>query len=238
MAKLPILYKIQTIDSRLLALKKAEEQIGTDPNRIALTELITQSEQRLGVLREEQQRVSLEQKRIELELKTCQERRKSEETKLYSGSVTASRELELLQQKIAESAKSQAKQEEMLLHLMEREEELTQEIGENEKRLELARKDLATLEMELKQRQMELAMETEDLRAEQEELLPQIPADWLARYHRIAGSHNGVAVARLKQESCGACHISQSQSQIQKVKRGDDQLLFCENCGRILYYGD
>lgn len=221
-----------------MALKKTVEQIETDPNRTALTTLIAQTERILEGLREELRGVAKEQKRLDLELKTGEERRKSEEAKLYSGSVTASRELELLQQKIAEYSRSQAKQEEMLLQLMEREDELTREIGENENRLELARKELATLQMELKQRQMELAMETEDLKAEQEELLSQIPPDWLARYRRIAGSHNGLAVARLKQDSCGVCHISQSQSQIQKVKRGDDQLLFCENCGRILYYGD
>ena len=56
----------------------------------------------------------------------------------------------------------------------------------------------------------------------------------LQAYERIR-KMRGNATAELVGGRCSACHVTQRPHFIQELKRGD-KLMFCESCGRMLFY--
>jgi predicted nucleic acid-binding Zn-ribbon protein len=236
MAILPLLYRIQEIESRVAVLAKSLATLAADPNLLALQGLL----QELAVVAQakeiELQRVKTRQRQLDPELQLYQERLRHEEKRLYDGSVTHARELEQIQQKATEYRSAQSKIEEEILQLMETDEQLTTELQQLAQRQQTAGQEQQQIQAELKQQSFALIVEKEELQAELAELEPQIPPEWLERYRRIAKAHREIGIAKVKQDSCGACHVSLADFHLQQVKRGEDKLQFCENCGRILYY--
>ncbi|TCL61538.1 putative nucleic acid-binding Zn-ribbon protein [Hydrogenispora ethanolica] len=236
MVNLPHLYRLQEIEGRLLALQKLRLRIAEDPELKERQKAWQNSDQLLKESEAERQRLQTNQRRLELELKTCQEHLAAEERKLYGGGVSSARELEQLQQKAAEYAKKRAALEDDLLQLMEGEEQLSAKLSQ----LTAIRDETVGVLEQLKQEHarqlLEVTIEEQDLTEEAEQVAAKLPKDWLERYRRIAKSHHGIGMAKVKSNSCGACHISLSESMLQNVKRAEDTLLFCESCGRILYY--
>lgn len=236
MAFLPVLYRIQEIETALNALEQREAAAKQDPNYQALKMLQQQLESSLVLLEKEMGQSNSSQRQMDLELKSCLEHIKVEEQKLYSGKTSSSRELEQIQQKMTEYQKSKDKYEEQLLELMEAAENFLTRQNEEKSRLEKCLQEMQANKKIINQKLLEIKLEKTDLEAELSDLVSQIPPEWLERYRKIAKSHRGIGIAKVKQNSCGGCHVSLSESLLQKIKRGNDQINFCENCGRILYY--
>lgn len=236
MAYLPLLLQLQTLDSERNVLNRAKEDAAKDQNLHALQFLAHELESALSKSGAELNTVRTNLRRAELDLKTTQDRIRAEEQKLYSGTITSSRELDQLQQKIEESHKSREKLEEETLRLMEADETLSRDVAALEKRLQSCRMETEALQREIGQKLKAIRIELEGLDDERAALLPQIPGEWIDRYQKISKAHHGVGIAKMKNNSCGACHVSISDALLQKAKRGEDKLIFCENCGRILFY--
>jgi predicted nucleic acid-binding Zn-ribbon protein len=65
----------------------------------------------------------------------------------------------------------------------------------------------------------------------------EIPEDLLVHYDRIVKKHNGVALAEVREERCGACGMIVRPHVIQEMRRASNEEMFhCETCTRILYY--
>ncbi len=236
MANLPNLFRLQEIDSRLAALQKLRQRIAADPDLAERQKAWQTSGALLKEAEAEQHNHATKQRRLELELKTCQEHLAVEERKLYNGSVSSSRELEKIQQKVAEYSKQRSALEDELLQSMEGEEQQADKVKRLLKIQAETAREMELLKQKNAQQLLEITMEEQDLTEEAERVSATLPGEWLERYRRIAKSHQGVGIAKVKSNSCGACHISLSESMLQKVKRAEDTLLFCESCGRILYY--
>ena len=62
-----------------------------------------------------------------------------------------------------------------------------------------------------------------------------LPRATLAAYDRIRKKRNGVVVAEAVGGRCTACQITLRPQYFQDLRKGD-QVMFCESCGRIVYY--
>jgi predicted nucleic acid-binding Zn-ribbon protein len=72
-------------------------------------------------------------------------------------------------------------------------------------------------------------------RKEREEVFASLPKAISAQYSRIgARIRDGVAVAEARNRSCSACFMSLRPQMMAEIRRGDD-IITCDNCGRILY---
>lgn len=236
MAYLPVLFQIQTLESRLLALKKDEAQVKNDPKIAEAEAALVKMNALAAGLEKKRQGNQSSNRKLELELKTCQEHIGAEEKKLYGGSVTNPRELGQIEQKVAEYKHAAGKLEDEILQLMEQDETLGKQIAVLQKKKAACEQDLAALKTSVSQRLAEIHIEIMELESELSEVTPQVPEEWLARYHKIAGAHHGIGISQVKAGNCGACHVSLSDMLLQKVKRGDDVIVCCENCGRMLYF--
>ena len=73
-------------------------------------------------------------------------------------------------------------------------------------------------------------------RKEREEVFANLPKQMSGLYSRIrARIRDGVAVAEARNRSCSACFMSLRPQVMTEIRRGEE-VLTCDNCGRILFY--
>jgi predicted nucleic acid-binding Zn-ribbon protein len=73
-------------------------------------------------------------------------------------------------------------------------------------------------------------------RKEREEVFANLPKQLSALYSRIrARIRDGIAVAEARNRSCTACFMALRPQVMSEIRRGED-ILTCDNCGRILFY--
>jgi len=74
-------------------------------------------------------------------------------------------------------------------------------------------------------------------RQQRDEVFANLPKQMSALYARIkARIRDGVAVAAARNRSCSACFMSLRPQMMAEIRRGED-IITCDNCGRILYAG-
>ena len=71
---------------------------------------------------------------------------------------------------------------------------------------------------------------------ERDEVFANLPKQMSGMYTRIKTRiRDGVAVAEARNRSCSACFMSLRPQVMAEIRRGEE-VLTCDNCGRILYY--
>ena len=65
--------------------------------------------------------------------------------------------------------------------------------------------------------------------------LPNIDPKLLAQYEKLLKSREGLALAPVKNHSCGGCHLGLPPQVINEIQM-HDKLIFCESCARILFW--
>jgi hypothetical protein len=75
----------------------------------------------------------------------------------------------------------------------------------------------------------------DQIKQERAALATKLPRATAAAYDRIFKKRGGVVVAEASGGRCSACQITLRPQHLQDLRRGD-ALMFCESCGRILYY--
>ncbi len=75
----------------------------------------------------------------------------------------------------------------------------------------------------------------EELSRERQQTAASLPPALYKAYERIRKLRRGVAVAEVVDGRCTACHVVLRLQFYQDLRRGE-QVMFCESCGRILYY--
>jgi predicted nucleic acid-binding Zn-ribbon protein len=108
--------------------------------------------------------------------------------------------------------------------LATREESLPREAQEHEERL----KDWRAAQHAINQ---ELATAEEEIRNLDAAIAPRERAE----FHRLLDKKGGLAVVRVVDKSCSACHVKIRPAALQVLKAGGE-LVYCDNCKRILYY--
>jgi hypothetical protein len=127
------------------------------------------------------------------------------------------------------------KAEDRILDLMAESEPLEQ----NLRKAELALKDeKVRVEAEKKATRERTAKDKQELdvlSAERRQLVAELNPQVYSAYDRIRKKRRGVAVAEAVDGRCGACHMALRPQFFQDL-RASEQVMFCESCGRILYY--
>ncbi len=236
MAYLPILYQIQETEKKYRSFEKRIKELPTQTNKNSLELLKSDLEALLETVKDRRKTISNRQKSLDLDVASCIAKLTKEEEKLYQGFGHNPRELEKIQQKVSEYRKQKEKLEEEVLKLMEADETSDAEEQSLTNRYAQTEEELWLVQQEIQDQIMELQFLKEEARMELLDLARQIPREWLDKYRKLGKKHQGIALARVVNQTCGVCHITLSDASLSAVKRGEDKLFYCENCGRILYY--
>lgn len=234
MTDLELLLIVQEHD---LALDRLRHRRATLPARDALAAAeaaIAALAPGLAEVRGRRDEVARDAKRLDDEVAAVREKAADADRTLYSGSVTAVKELQALQADVEHLQARQRELEDRELELMEALEALEAEVATAEAgttdevaRADAARAELAAAEAEV---DAEIAAET----AARAASTVGIPESLLATYERIRAMSKGVGVARLVGDTCQGCRLSIPATELDSIRRGVAGEARCDNCGAIL----
>ncbi len=224
--------KLQNLDMRILELKREVAQL---PKQIA--EIEKQLEAHTKKLDAEKAVLAAnqrERKQKELDIQTAQQKiSKLKDQMLQAKNNEQYRafqhEIDYAQNEISES-------ETRILQLMEESEPLEKNVKAAEVALGAERKHVDEQKQKAKAQTTSDEKEIAERAAELRTLLGVMPPNLKQACERIRKKHNSPQVmAEVVDGRCTACRIALRAQYFQDLKVKDD-VLYCESCGRILYY--
>ncbi len=231
MRKVDLLRDLQEID---LTLDRAQADLSQCSARLGDDSELTPFREDAASARQHLLGLQRRGRELDAELEDLYDRLKTEEKKLYGGTVKNPKELEGL-------AKEVARRRERISHLEDEALMNLDSVEEASVRLRAAETALAEKERDWKAAQQQLRTECDSL-ARQVEMLTDRRGQAAARvdpatlriYEGLRRSRGGVAVVPVEQRACQGCRISLSSAEVQRA-RSSTELVACQSCGRILY---
>lgn len=232
------LLDLQEVDT---AIDQHVHRRATLPERAALHEIESRSAALRSTLREAtaaRDDVVRRQEELESELAATENRSAEVSRRLYSGEVSASRELQAMSEEL-DSLKARASGiEDRVLAVLEEREPLDGQVLRDES-------DLARLDAESAAGAEALAAaegavdsEIEELARRREGAAGRVPESLLRQYERLRSKLGGVAVARLVGNHCDGCHLTLPATELDRIRHlPPGELVSCDQCGRILVVG-
>jgi predicted nucleic acid-binding Zn-ribbon protein len=175
------------------------------------------------------------QQRLEDEIASLGERANQAEKQLYSGSVTAPRELQALQDDVASIRRRIGQLEDDELEIMELVEPVDAERSELASRRDRLEAECERLRAALAEAESELATELATVKAEREAAAAAVPDELWPEYDKLRARLGGVAIARLVGSTCQGCHLALPAVEVDRIRKLPlDEAVYCEECGRLL----
>lgn len=228
------LLDLQAVDS---AIARLGEQRRTLPEQQALDRLTTESAAVTEDLVGAQTRVSdleLDTERAEADLEPVRQRLARNEKRIADGTVDA-KSLGSMVEEVAHLRRRIGDLEDVELEVMEAMEQAQSERDAIQARVDALAAGIAEATAARDAAVAKLVNEAGYQRTERDRLAPEVPADLLALYTRIAASKGGVGAAELRQRRCTGCQLEVNANELREyASTPPDQVLRCEECGRIL----
>ncbi len=239
------LLELQALDTRIAQLEHRKDQL---PERAELRSLegeATGLDGRLATAEKQHSDLDRLRRRYDDDLTAVLTKRDREQELLYSGKVTAIRELQGLEEEVAALGRRQRVVEDKLLEVMEEMESAGAERAElRSARGEIAARIDATRER-LERASAEIDGECDSVRSDRGTAAAEVAADLLERYEGLRRQIGGVAVARLDGTSCMGCYLTLPLMEVDRLRRLPDVgeapagdidkgSATCPSCGRIL----
>jgi predicted nucleic acid-binding Zn-ribbon protein len=175
------------------------------------------------------------QRRLEGELSLLESKITELDAKLYSGVVSAARELQAMQSEAASMRERRAALEDEVLEAMGQQETLDTQLEELRTRREELDAQGARLRAAVAQAQADVDRELKSELTARQDAATLIPADVTALYEQLRAHLGGVAAAPLVNGRCGGCHLALPATEIDRLRKEPaDTLVRCEQCERIL----
>ena len=207
-------------------IERVESLLASDPS-------VAHAESALSEAREQSQAITLRLRESDRERETHRTRLRSREKELMSGRIRNPTELMQLSTEVQHLKSSFADEEEAELRLMEEGELADQAVVEASERLQEARQRSANDEPQLRADLEGMQAELATVKADSEAVWAEIPTPARNAYLRVRVHP---PVAEVERNQCQACHVTVTSSGMQVLRKGDD-IVHCDNCGRILVLG-
>jgi predicted nucleic acid-binding Zn-ribbon protein len=228
---LKLVIRLQELDHRIDELRR---EVASLPKHIAQIEKTLESHSR----RLEADRAALsanqrDRKQLDLEIQS-QEQKISKLKEQMLGAKTNEqyaafkREIEFCENEIR-------KREDRILDRMGESEPLEQNVRTAEAALGEEKRQVETEKQRAQERTAADQKSLDILRAERQQAVSTLSPNVLSAYERIRKARKGIAVAEAVDGRCGACHLALRLQFFQDLRKGD-RVMFCESCGRILFY--
>ncbi|MXV89380.1 MAG: hypothetical protein F4004_01700 [Acidimicrobiia bacterium] len=239
------LLELQAHDTRIAQLEHRHAQL---PERAELRELESQSEElaeRIAAARQQHAELERLQRRYDDDLALVLAKRDRERNLLYSGEVTAVRELQSLEEEVAALGRRQRVVEDKLLEVMEDLEAAATELASLSQSHRELGAGMDSVNVRLGTAAAEIDAELDQVRLARADVGKDVDSGLLERYERLRSQIGGVAVARLEATSCMGCHLTLPLMEVDRLRRlpevgeappGEDDkgTANCPSCGRIL----
>ncbi len=228
---LELLLKLQVLDYDRGELERSKEYI---PDMMEnLRREISENEENFKNNEKELTETTVIQKNLELEISSLQDGLKKLKSQMMA--IKTNKEYDALVSQIDAVKESINGKETTLLETIERVEILEDSIDEfRKKSIETKKQNNSQLSI-LQEKMDSVGTKVQMKDAERQNIIVRVPKRMMSTYERIRKNRGGAAVVAAKKRACGACFKALPPHLIQELKRGD-QLITCDNCGRLLIW--
>ncbi|MBI2862360.1 MAG: hypothetical protein HYX89_06045 [Chloroflexi bacterium] len=226
-----LIYRLQTSDLQLEGVKSKLEDV---QRRLGESAELQQARSALSDAEQRHHLTMARQREQEWNTETMTAKIKELEAKLYGGSVHNPKELAGYQREAELLREQRRKAEDQLLDTMAEVEELQKLIGNRSEQFKEIETAWQQEQAQLLQMQRELEQQLAALHRERADAAARIDPKTLQTYELLRRQRRGQAVSLVEQNTCQACRISLPIHQVHRVRTSPD-LVYCTNCGRILY---
>ncbi len=229
------LLEVQACDTTADQLAHRRATLPTRATLAALTASSATLDEQLEALEPGIHALERSQKRLEDGVATTEDKAAATERQLYSGTVTAPRELQAMQDELASLRRRIGKLEDELLEVMEQREPLDADLARLRAEQEDVSARAAAVSSELAADEAAIDGELGEVRTQRRSLGDEVPAELLARYEKIRARSGGVGIARLDGNRCTGCHLVLPNREVDELRRAPaDEIVLHDECGRIL----
>lgn len=228
------LLEVQAHDTRLDQIRHLMEHLPERDQRDSAVTTLAAVEKAAAEETVARDDLARQQKRLDDEIETVNEKRKGVNATLYGGTVSNARELQDLAEEIEALGRRIIQLEDQDLVIMEQLEPIEARLAELVARRSEVEAAVADAELRLTAAEAELAVDLETETGARTASAVDIPADLLTEYDSLRGGRGGIGVARLIGTQCGGCHLTLSAVEAARIRKHPEQVTHCEECGRLL----
>jgi len=230
---LELLLKLQVIDYDRGELERSKEYI---PDMMEnLKREIVEIEETFGSNEKELSEAIILQKSLELEVSALQDELKKLKSMMMA--IKTNKEYDALVSQIDSVRESINEKETTLLEIIERIEILESGIDDLRKKSTETKKQNDDQLSILQEKMDSVGSKVQMKDDERQNIIVRVPKKMMSIYERIRKNRGGSVVITVKKRACGSCFKALPPHRIQELKRGD-QLITCDNCGRLLIWHD
>lgn len=235
MSALETLLQVQDHDTRIDQLRHRRQTL---PEKTELADLqkrraaIEAARAEVAVRRDD---VAERQAKAEADIAVAEKRISEIDTRMRSGAVTASRELQAMQGEIDSIRERVSHLEDGALEAMDEREPLDAEVDGYDAQLAALDELAEELERRISEAEAEIDAELAAEQSARATVASNVPDDLAKTYEQLRARLGGVGAARLDGNRCSGCHLTLPATELDRIRHADANALFyCEQCGRIL----
>jgi predicted nucleic acid-binding Zn-ribbon protein len=229
-----LLDQLFRLQDRIRFVETRERERDTVPEE--LSDIDREYRERVDIvarIRERLVEAEADRRRAEGELEDHQEKQKKYQGQLRS--VQSSREYGAVLNEIDGVEKQIRATEDRILSLDEEIETATKDLATREESLPRETEEHEEKLKDWRSAQRAIDEELAAARSEIQELEKQIPVRERAEFRRLVEKKGGLAIVRVVNASCSACHVKVRPAAMQILKAGRE-IVYCDSCKRILYW--
>lgn len=236
MTELATLLTVQELDNTAGALR---HRLANLPERKALDDaqaLVARLEAELAERDAPRRELERQQMRVEDEAASLRAKADNEDKRLYSGSVTAVRELQAIQEEITSLRRRAGQLDERILELMMEIEPLAESVVDLEARRTAAERDATGATIALAEAEAAVSAELASVVEQRAQAAADVPADALASYEQLRGALAPSTVVRLVGSRCEGCPLQMPSVEVDRIRHLASGLAECDECGRLVLH--
>jgi predicted nucleic acid-binding Zn-ribbon protein len=185
----------------------------------------------------ERDEVARQQRKLEDEVASIEEKVAAVHATLYGGTVTSPRELQALQQDEDSLKRHQSAVEDKVIEQMELAAPLDDALDQLDSEGTVLDGEQAQAESALQAAEASVDGELSELDAARGAMVADLSDEVVARYEQLRRELGGIAVARLVGAQCGGCHLQLPAVDIDRIRHeAADATVLCPECGRLLVH--
>jgi len=238
MATLELLYQLEKLNQENKGLKKSLEEESIVEEIDLLKGAVLRIERDWNQHNKELEDLKHQIKEEEFKDARLVRKEKDYKEQLYSGATSNPKELQKLQEKLDTTLETKEELEDKLLELMLELEAKEDELVSLQEDLESKQEKLLKLEKDYQQGTTKVNQELDRVNSAKEEIFDKLEDEVVSEYEDLYRRKRGRVVVEVADDGyCMGCRMLLPVNLVEEVK-SSEEIVYCENCGRILYWSE
>jgi predicted nucleic acid-binding Zn-ribbon protein len=229
------LLDLQALDLAIDRLRSRLAELESQEDLRQARARVAETDARLAELQLSIDAVAREQRRLESDVDSVEQKIEAERKREFDGSVANPKELQSIEHEVQNLRARKSRMEDDVIEKMEQRELLEAQLPPVQAEATEARQRLAEIERTSAKELVEVERDLADRSAERAALAGHFDEELLELYEDLRRQKKGVAVVELEDGVCGGCHQKLSPMYLDQLKRTEG-IRRCEYCRRILVF--